>query len=391
MFCQWCGNKIDKCGKPCPHCGKAQERLVNGNAFWDLIDEAQLSQDNQPIETDASCNSAGSSPMTRVSGIREILGKPEQVISLAVAAVLGLLLIAGVCVTVRSVKAYLKSVETSISDAESSIHDDLVTLEGQLNTDISNAATSIRDDLAGLEDQLSTDSGASDRDGVPESSTGAAEIGGKIDFRDSDVGDIDSLEATNRITVERFNVGGSPNTYVYQATGALLETSGMVFCWERSADSGQSWQPVAESNASFIVSKDEDGVLYRVICFDKQVILDADLPKNGEMNSGDLRIDISQYPIAGSSGAFLYHAEILSTAAENISIAWQRSDDGKVWSTCSQNSDFLVSTDMQERYRLAVISEVYYFAEYFPDSSEDNSVGENDVYLQPPGVLYGFE
>ena len=36
MFCNWCGKKIVKKGVSCPHCGKKQESLENGNGFWDL-------------------------------------------------------------------------------------------------------------------------------------------------------------------------------------------------------------------------------------------------------------------------------------------------------------------------------------------------------------------
>ncbi|WP_044915719.1 hypothetical protein [Oribacterium sp. FC2011] len=44
MFCKWCGKKITNNGAACPHCGREQIPLVNGNGFWDLCD-------SKPTET----------------------------------------------------------------------------------------------------------------------------------------------------------------------------------------------------------------------------------------------------------------------------------------------------------------------------------------------------
>lgn len=53
MFCKWCGYKIVNNGLACPTCGKEQDKLENGNGFWDLYKDSSVSGQNKDVSFDS--------------------------------------------------------------------------------------------------------------------------------------------------------------------------------------------------------------------------------------------------------------------------------------------------------------------------------------------------
>ncbi|SDZ95477.1 hypothetical protein SAMN05216349_10316 [Oribacterium sp. KHPX15] len=77
MFCKWCGKKITNNGTACPHCGREQIPLVNGNGFWDLCD-AKPPETNEIKSSETKENKLPETKKIKPSEINEISPRVKE-------------------------------------------------------------------------------------------------------------------------------------------------------------------------------------------------------------------------------------------------------------------------------------------------------------------------
>lgn len=219
MFCKWCGNKIKNNGVPCPHCGQEQGKLENGNGFWDLCD---ISPDNGQISVHTNNNSDNISDNSS-KNVPETKRKPSG-FTAVISVVLAL-----IAVCVASYSLY-----------------NTILLSNQISTmksEMKGMKKSFKKQVAKLEKKLDSASKTEDNEDI--------------------WSNIDSAELTNEVSIECIT---EDDSLLYIASGNMVSDENTETCWQKSYDSGETWETVATDTTEYRDAKDSDA-LYRIVLY----------------------------------------------------------------------------------------------------------------------------
>lgn len=271
MFCKWCGNKITNNGVPCPTCGKEQDKLVNGNGFWDLCkaDSNGGEQNAMSLEAVNIQNSSGEScAQTKLDECQNV----SKIMKTSVKLIAALMFAMCIMIAIGLIESSI-----ALNKAVKGL-DEIAYVKEQLSDlriDMSKGVTEIEKHIDTL---TTTDTQNSD------------EV--EINTDNNDLDDIFDLKNVVSIVkgvifLESHVIESSKAFIMLIVSGDLAGIENARFVWQQFNEQTGEWDTF-EKNQDYVLIKDTDEMKrIRVLCFElnehgEYTVYDADYTVDDE-------------------------------------------------------------------------------------------------------------
>lgn len=353
MFCKWCGKKINDNGAPCPHCGREQSPLENGNGFWDLCKSGSapgVSVDIKAFEDSqrASINRGEHS----VHNDGNTKRKSRNVVPFVVAsAALTLVALIAVIICLGKVAQCIKDV--------ASLHNSITEMQSTQSSGIEELWGYLEEEFAQLEDNNTTDHSRTETSGIED----PADV-----IQNDEWWTNASFDSTEDFSIQRYQIKAKSGMWLYTIEGTDNKRSQLSICWQMSADMGITWDVIAENTAYILVKN--SNVMYRAVIksTEERILnLDSDI---AELDSLPVTVSVD----AVSDSLILYRL----TNIDGTVYEWQYSDDGNNWHLFNQNVSCLIDLNNKDTlYRLLLNTDTYYCIN-FENTTENEDLATDE-------------